>query len=109
MPLRDSTRYACVADEENVSTGTEEVPESFTADAAIVTDPIHLEMTLARKGFVRFDVIVRGRAAHGSRPDLGVDPIAKAGHFLVAVEELSRRPAEPNPTRCWAPTPSRQN
>ncbi len=96
-PLRGDVLLACVADEEHASAGTEEVLESFTADAAIVTEPSHLQVTLAHKGFAWFDVVVRGRAAHGSRPDLGIDAIAKAGHFLVAVEELGRRLAEAAP------------
>jgi acetylornithine deacetylase len=82
---------ACVADEEYASSGTKEVVERFRADAAIVTEPSHLQMTIAHKGFVWCDVLVRGRAAHGSRPELGVDAIAKAGKFLVALEDWDRR------------------
>jgi acetylornithine deacetylase len=82
---------ACVADEEHASFGTEEVVARFRADAAIVTEPSHLELTIAHKGFVWFDVIVRGRAAHGSRPELGIDAIAKAGKFLVALEQWDQR------------------
>ncbi|MFF4758462.1 ArgE/DapE family deacylase [Streptomyces sp. NPDC001292] len=93
-PLRGDVIVACVADEECGSSGTEEVLEFFTADAAIVTEPSHLEVTLAHKGFAWFDVEIEGRAAHGSRPELGVDAIAKAGHFLVALEELGRRLAQ---------------
>ena len=40
-----------------------------------------------------------GRAAHGSRPDLGIDAIAKMGRVLVAIEELDAslqsRPGHP--------------
>ncbi|MFI6481767.1 M20/M25/M40 family metallo-hydrolase [Nonomuraea sp. NPDC050663] len=92
--LRGDLILACVADEEHNSLGTEEVLEGFTADAAIVCEPTHLEITVAHKGFAWFDVVVEGRAAHGSRPDLGVDAIAKAGHFLVAVERWAERLAE---------------
>lgn len=87
-PLRGDVLVACVADEEHGSQGTTEVLTRFTADAAIVTEPSHLQVTLAHKGFVWFDVEVEGKAAHGSRPELGVDAIAKAGHFLVALDEL---------------------
>lgn len=87
----------CVADEEHASFGTEEVSRHFRADAAIVTEPSHLELTIAHKGFAWFEVLVRGRAAHGSRPDLGVDAIAKAGRFLVALGEWDRR-LRSNPT-----------
>ncbi|MER7786767.1 ArgE/DapE family deacylase [Streptomyces sp. NPDC097640] len=93
-PLRGDVILACVADEEHGSSGTEEVLESFTADAAVVTEPSHLEVTLAHKGFAWFDVEIEGRAAHGSRPELGIDAIAKAGHFLVALEELAQRLAQ---------------
>jgi acetylornithine deacetylase len=90
---------ALVADEEYGSTGTEEVLRSFTADAAIVTEPSHLEVTLAHRGFAWFDVTIEGVAAHGSRPDLGVDAIAKAGYLLVGIDRwaqsLASGPAHP--------------
>ena len=89
--VRGDILVACVADEEYASLGTEEVARNFRADAAIVTEPTHLELTTAHKGFAWFDVIVEGRAAHGSRPELGIDAIAKAGKFLVALEEYDRR------------------
>ncbi len=82
---------ALVADEEYASTGTAEVLEHVRTDAAIVVEPSELMVTLAHKGFVWFDVTVEGRAAHGSRPDLGVDAIAKAGRFLVALDDLATR------------------
>lgn len=88
---------ACVADEEHASFGTEEVVARFRADAAIVTEPSHLQLTVAHKGFAWFEVAVHGRAAHGSRPDSGVDAIAKAGRFLTALEEWDRR-LRANPT-----------
>ncbi len=82
---------ACVADEEYASFGTEQVARRFRADAAVVTEPSHLEPTIAHRGFVWATVIIEGRAAHGSRPDLGVDAIAKAGRVLVGIEELDQR------------------
>lgn len=85
---------ALVSDEEFASEGTAEVLRSFGADGAIVTEPSDLQITLAHKGFVWADVIVEGRASHGSRPDLGIDAIAMAGRFLVALESLSVRLAE---------------
>ena len=36
-------------------------------------------MIVAHKGFVWSEITLRGRAAHGSRPDEGVDAIAAAG------------------------------
>jgi acetylornithine deacetylase len=82
---------ACVADEEHASFGTEEVVARFKADAAIITEPSHLQLTVAHKGFAWYEIVVRGRAAHGSRPDLGVDAIAKSGRLLTALEDWDRR------------------
>lgn len=94
--VRGDVLVACVADEEYASFGTEQVVRQFTADAAIVTEPSQLNVIIAHKGFIWFDVIVHGHAAHGSRPELGIDAIVKAGRFLVALEgygrELSAKP-----------------
>ena len=43
---------------------------------------------VAHKGFVWAEVEVTGRAAHGSRPHLGVDAIVKTGPILTAIGEL---------------------
>ena len=73
------------------SIGTARVAERYRADAAIVSEPTEMRLALAHKGFVGFEIEARGRAAHGSRPDLGIDAIARMGHVLVGIEELDRR------------------
>jgi acetylornithine deacetylase len=88
--LRGDVVLTAVADEEFASIGTEAVSASLRADAAIVTEPTDLRIAVAHRGFVHLEVEVRGRAAHGSRPDLGVDAIAKMGRVLVGIEELDR-------------------
>jgi acetylornithine deacetylase len=94
LGLRGDVIVACVADEENASIGTSEVTERFTADAAIVCEPTNLEMTVAHKGFVWANITTHGKAAHGSRPDLGIDAIAKMGAVLVELERLAARLAQ---------------
>jgi acetylornithine deacetylase len=79
---------AAVADEEHASIGVREVLETVRADAAIVTEPTELEVLVAHKGFVWSEVEVAGRAAHGSRPHLGVDAIVKTGPILSAIGAL---------------------
>jgi acetylornithine deacetylase len=81
---------ALVADEEFGSTGTEQVLEKFTADAAIVAEPSGLELTVAHRGFAWFEVEISGRAAHGSQPEFGVDAIAHAAQIMRALDELGR-------------------
>ena len=89
--LRGDVIVAAVADEELASIGTEAVLERLRADAAIVPEPTDLGLAVAHRGFVGFELEIRGVAAHGSRPDLGVDAIAKMGPVLVALEQLDGR------------------
>jgi acetylornithine deacetylase len=79
---------AAVADEEHASLGVQEVLAAVEADAAIVTEPTELELVVALRGFVWAEIEVTGRAAHGSRPHLGVDAIVKTGPILTALGEL---------------------
>ena len=86
-----------VVDEEYESIGTRAIVESgVRADAAIVTEPTRLAIMPAHLGFVWIDVTTHGRAAHGSRWDLGVDAIRHAGLVLA---ELDRIDAEILPAR----------
>jgi acetylornithine deacetylase len=80
-----------VCDEEVASIGTARVAERYRADAAIVAEPTELRLALAHRGFVAFEIETEGRAAHGSRPDLGVDAIARMGPILVRLKELDGR------------------
>ena len=89
---------AAVADEEAYSAGSEALLASgLRADAAIVFEPTELNVAVAHKGFAWMGLETRGVAAHGSRPDEGVDAIAHMGRVLTALEahgrELARRPA----------------
>jgi acetylornithine deacetylase len=88
--LRGDVIVTAVVDEEHASIGTEAVVETVRADAAIVAEPTELRLALVHKGFVWLEIETRGRAAHGSRPDLGVDAIVLMGRVLVRVGELDR-------------------
>jgi acetylornithine deacetylase len=89
--LRGDLVVAAVADEEVASLGTSAVVRRLRADAAIVTEPTELCLCLAHKGFVWLEVATSGVAAHGSRPDLGVDAITRMGPVLVGLEDLAAR------------------
>lgn len=88
LGLRGDVLVTAVSDEEAGSIGTELVLRGRRADAAIVAEPTDERLCIAHRGWLAFDVETHGRAAHGSRPDLGVDAIAKMGPVLVAIEEL---------------------
>src|SRR5438477_5682713 len=77
LGLAGDVVVAAVADEEHASLGVQEALACVEADAAVVTEPTELELVVAHKGFVWSEVEVMGRAAHGSRPWLGVDAIVQ--------------------------------
>ena len=82
---------ACVADEEWRSIGTSALlAGGARADAAIVTEPTGLAIMPAHKGFAWIEITFTGRAAHGSRWDLGVDAIRHAGLVLAGLDRLDR-------------------
>jgi acetylornithine deacetylase len=90
LGLRGDVIVTAVSDEEAGSIGTELLLRSWRADAAIVAEPTDERLCIAHRGWLAFDVETEGRAAHGSRPDLGIDAIAKMGPVLVAIEQLDR-------------------
>ncbi len=78
-----------VVDEEFASAGTRALlADGIRADAAIVTEPTGLAIMPAHKGFVWITVTTHGRAAHGSRWDIGVDAIRHAGLVLAELDRL---------------------
>jgi acetylornithine deacetylase len=74
-----------------------ELASRFHADGAIVAEFTELQLILAHRGFVWLEVETIGRAAHGSRPDLGVDAIVKMGKVLAELEKLDQT-LRANPT-----------
>lgn len=88
---RKPVLIAAVVDEEYESLGMRALlAEGVRAEAAILTEPTRLAICPAHRGFVWMDVTFRGRAAHGSRYDLGVDAITHAGLFLAELDQLER-------------------
>ncbi len=90
LALRGDVILTAVADEEFASIGTQSIVKQWHADAAIVTEPTALQVCVAHKGFMWFEIATQGIAAHGSRPDLGRDAIVKMGHVLVGLEQLNQ-------------------
>lgn len=80
---------ALTADEEERGLGAHSiVAAGLRADGAIVCEPTSLAIMAAHKGFTWGELVFRGRSAHGSRPELGVDAIHHAGLFLARLNEL---------------------
>ena len=78
---------AAVCDEEFASIGTSALlADGLQATGAIITEPTRLAVVPAHKGYAWLTVTVHGRAAHGSRYDVGIDANRMAARFLTAVD-----------------------
>jgi acetylornithine deacetylase len=81
---------ALVSDEEYASIGAQHFVEHHKADACILTEASEGRLILAHKGFVWVEIITSGKAAHGSRWDLGESAIGKMGRIVSAFEDFDR-------------------
>jgi acetylornithine deacetylase len=80
-----------VVDEEYESVGMRSLlAHGVRAEAAIITEPTRLAICPAHRGFAWFDVVFTGRAAHGSRYDIGVDAITHAGLLLAELDRVEK-------------------
>jgi acetylornithine deacetylase len=90
-PFAGDLVVTAVADEEALSIGSERIAETVSTDAAIVAEPTDLSVAIAHRGFVWLELETRGRAAHGSRYDLGIDANVLMGPVLTGLGDLDRR------------------
>ncbi|MHB1328553.1 MAG: M20/M25/M40 family metallo-hydrolase [Gemmatimonadales bacterium] len=83
---------ALVADEEGGSVGAEAVLEDLQSrgvpmDVCLIAEPTWLDLPVAHRGYAVVDVGLRGKAAHSSQPEEGIDAMRALGHLLAAVAE----------------------
>ncbi len=90
-PLGGKLMLALVCDEEYASIGASDFVRRHHADACILTEPSTRDLVLAHKGFVWLEVTTHGKAAHGSRWDIGESAIGKMGRIIAALEEYDKR------------------
>ncbi len=87
-----------VGGEERGGLGTKtEMANGLRADAAIVGESTLLEPKLAHKGVLRLEVEVKGRAAHASDPEAGVNAVTAMAPVIAVLDRLAgevRRRAE---------------
>lgn len=97
--LRGDLLITAVADEEYRSIGTEALVQRVSADGAIVTEPTDLAVCRAHRGFIWYEIETIGRAAHGSRYQVGIDANLHMGRVLAELDELSQElmAREPHP------------
>ena len=80
---------AFTMDEEATSAGTMDLVARHPMDAAIVVEPFGIGRAIVtHQGFGWLDIVVHGRAAHGSAPDIGIDAIAHAAAVVRGLDRL---------------------
>jgi acetylornithine deacetylase/succinyl-diaminopimelate desuccinylase-like protein len=99
MPLRGDVVAAFVMDEEATSEGTFDVVKRHRMDGCVVVEPFGLGRAIVtHQGFGWLDIVVRGRAAHGSDPDKGIDAISGVSEVVRRLDRLGAAwAADPHP------------
>jgi acetylornithine deacetylase/succinyl-diaminopimelate desuccinylase family protein len=84
---RASVVLVAAADEEHSFRGVVKFVETgVKADGAIVAEPTGMETIVASKGCLRWQIHTRGRAAHSSKPQIGINAITKMTKIISAME-----------------------
>ena len=77
---------AGAVDEEYMFRGVVALCDGLQADAAIVAEPTELRAIIASKGVLRWKVRTKGKAAHSSKPHLGVNAISHMAKVISALD-----------------------
>ncbi|MDP3487877.1 MAG: M20 family metallopeptidase, partial [Bacillota bacterium] len=78
--------FTGVIGEEEQSEGTEDLVKSGAkADGAIVGEPSSYEYSLGHRGLEWLEIRVKGKAAHGGMPQLGINAIEKAAQLISEI------------------------
>ena len=83
--------FAATADEEHAYRGVVRLCEGLEADVAIVSEPTSLRLVIATKGCLRFRVHVKGKAAHSSKPHLGINAVTHMARLILELESDARQ------------------
>jgi acetylornithine deacetylase/succinyl-diaminopimelate desuccinylase-like protein len=90
--LRGDLVVACTIDEEGSSVGTSDLVRRHRFDAAIILEPEAVgKVIVEHQGFGWVDIVVHGRAAHGSAPEKGIDAIAHMAEVIRGLGRLNER------------------
>ncbi|QAA76996.1 MAG: hypothetical protein BIP78_1230 [Candidatus Bipolaricaulis sibiricus] len=94
FPLRRPVMLAAVAGEEIGGLGTKALLSEVTPQTCIVGEPTRLRLVTAHKGVEWVEIVVEGRAAHASCPQIGANSVVWAAAIVQALAELGVKWAE---------------
>ncbi|WP_395719610.1 M20 family metallopeptidase [Prosthecobacter sp.] len=82
---------AAVVDEEFSFRGVVKLCEGLKAAAAVVAEPTEFKCVIASKGVLRWRIRTKGKAAHSSKPHLGINAITAMSRVVLALREDHER------------------
>ncbi|SKC84965.1 M20 family metallopeptidase [Maledivibacter halophilus] len=86
--LKGDVIFTGVIGEEERSEGSEYLVKSgLKADGAIVGEPSNYEYAIGHRGLEWLEIIIKGKAAHGGVPHLGVNAIEKAAKLIERIKD----------------------
>jgi acetylornithine deacetylase/succinyl-diaminopimelate desuccinylase family protein len=91
VDLAGTLAFHLAADEEHMGIhGTKVLHERglLVQDSCVVGEPSDLDVGLAERGGAWITATARGKAVHGSTPDLGVNAITSMARFLLRLPEV---------------------
>lgn len=89
VDLKGNVKITAVMGEEDRQLGTKAlIEDGIEADYAIVGEPTELKIAISHKGVSRFEMKTVGKAAHGSRPEEGVNAIYAMCDVIASLWEF---------------------
>jgi acetylornithine deacetylase ArgE len=70
---------------------TDKLVTPCDASYGVIGEPSLMEIIPVHKGSGGAEIMVYGKAAHSSRPELGINAIQKAGDFLMEIRALQKK------------------
>ena len=92
-----------VCDEEDLSIGMEHLMGDWLSSldalpsAAIILEPTEEQIGICHKGFAWYEIAITGKAAHGSRPEEGIDAIQPLGVIINEITAIGNELSEKKP------------
>lgn len=91
VKLKGDLIFTGVIDQEQRSFGSVGlVDKKIDVDYAVVGEPTNLKICNAHKGMEWIKIIVKGKSAHGSTPEKGINPIYHAARIANEIELLNK-------------------
>ena len=88
VKLKGDLYFTGIVGEETGGTGTRHlVNKGFNVDYVIVGEPTDLNICISHKGAHLLKITIKGRSAHASMPEKGVNAISAMSDFIVKTKE----------------------